>query len=332
MTRLALVTPGADYSGVGLGKYAPFANPRASLRGAYVLGTKYSDSSLKDQSGLGQDLVAVGNPLVAAGSAFLSATGYYQLPFTDAALGLTNNAMSYVAVSKVQPGVGAGLVTPGTNAPQASLLADSGTNIYTAVSRDSSSTATADLSPGANSIAAVTVTAGGSGYTGDFMVSFGGSPSTAATGWAHVVAGAVVAIYVLNLGNGYSVPPSVNLSLGDGTGATATSTLTTAGDPGRGSRFEFTAATFSLAKTTLYRRFASMPTFETTVNTTAVTALGSPRPLHIGYVTDDSGAGFTGGTAEMCLAAVYNQELTPTEMNQVFLSAQKFLASCGTIL
>lgn len=331
--RTAIVT-GGDFSQVGLGKYSPFANPRASLQGAYLLGTKYDDSWLTDKSGVGHDLVAIGTPLVGAASSICSASGYFALPITDAQLAAANNEMTYVTVSKVPSTQAALLMSPGTNAPQSSMYVEATAGILGAISRDSSNTVTVDIA-GSSTLAYVTVTAGGSGYSGDFPVAFGGSPTTAATGWAHVVGGVVVAIYVLTPGAGYGVAPSVDLSKGDGTGATATSFIgsTGPGDLGRGSRYEFSAATFSFTKTALYRRYGAMPTFQTVSATSpTLTALGSARPLHIGYGTDDSAGTYLAGTPEMVLGQAFNRALTLTELNQVYLSAQTFLASCGVTL
>ena len=70
----------------------------------------------------------------------------------------------------------------------------------------------------------VHVTAGGSGYTSNFAVTFTGGHGSGATATAITSGGAVVAINLTNPGTGYQAGDTVtvNLSAGAGTGATAT--------------------------------------------------------------------------------------------------------------
>ncbi|HEX8838783.1 MAG TPA: hypothetical protein VF748_17705 [Candidatus Acidoferrum sp.] len=70
----------------------------------------------------------------------------------------------------------------------------------------------------------VNVTAGGSGYTTNFAVTFSGGHGSGAAATAIVAGGAVVKINVTNAGSGYlpGDAVTVNLSAGSGTGATAT--------------------------------------------------------------------------------------------------------------
>lgn len=75
----------------------------------------------------------------------------------------------------------------------------------------------------AGGVSAVTVTAGGSGYT-SATVAFSGGGGSGATATATVAAGAVTAVTVTAAGSGYTTTPTVTIS-GDGTGATATATL-----------------------------------------------------------------------------------------------------------
>jgi len=79
--------------------------------------------------------------------------------------------------------------------------------------------------PLSGGIGAVTVTAGGSGYTSAPTVSFsGGSPSTPAAATATVSGGSVTSVTMTSWGSGYSSTPAVTFSGGGGSGAQATAT------------------------------------------------------------------------------------------------------------
>ena len=84
---------------------------------------------------------------------------------------------------------------------------------------------------GATSVASISVTAAGSGYTSAPTVTISASPSTSGTAAATADLGGgstVTAITVTFPGFGYTSAPTVTLSGGGGTGATATATLSTA--------------------------------------------------------------------------------------------------------
>jgi hypothetical protein len=74
---------------------------------------------------------------------------------------------------------------------------------------------------------AITVTSGGSGYTtATALVQYPGLTGTAPTITTTVAGGAVTAVIVVDGGSGYSRAPSVTIE-GDGSGATATATVST---------------------------------------------------------------------------------------------------------
>jgi len=73
-------------------------------------------------------------------------------------------------------------------------------------------------------VSSVTVTAGGSGYTSAPTVTLTGGGGTGATATA-TVAGPVTSINVTNGGTGYTSAPAVTLTGGGGSGATATATV-----------------------------------------------------------------------------------------------------------
>ncbi len=75
----------------------------------------------------------------------------------------------------------------------------------------------------AGTVASITLTAGGSGYTAA-TVAFSGGGGSGATATATVSAGAVVSFTITNGGSGYTSAPTVTIS-GDGTGATGTAVL-----------------------------------------------------------------------------------------------------------
>jgi len=79
-----------------------------------------------------------------------------------------------------------------------------------------------------NSVASVTVSAGGSSYTSAVVVTFSAPASgVTATGTAVVSSNAVQSVTITNPGNGYSSAPTITFSGGGGTGAAATSVLAT---------------------------------------------------------------------------------------------------------
>jgi hypothetical protein len=113
-----------------------------------------------------------------------------------------------------------------TIGPITAINVSSGGTGYTAVplveitGQGSGATATAVLSA-TGAIKKILVTAGGTGYDNTLTVSVTEVGGTGATAKARVVGGAVVAIDVLTSGSGY-VSPTVTISGGGGSGATAT--------------------------------------------------------------------------------------------------------------
>lgn len=74
-------------------------------------------------------------------------------------------------------------------------------------------------------IAAISVTAGGSGYTDDFAVAFTGGGGSGGAGTALVSNGAVVRVEITAVGTGYTSTPTVGFGAGAGAGATATASI-----------------------------------------------------------------------------------------------------------
>ena len=98
-------------------------------------------------------------------------------------------------------------------------------------------TATACL----NGVTAITVTAGGSGYTSPPIVGIAGGGGTGAQAVATISGGVVTGINITVPGCNYALVPTVNFTLGGGAGAAATATITpgsvgtiTLGAPGFG--------------------------------------------------------------------------------------------------
>jgi len=89
--------------------------------------------------------------------------------------------------------------------------------------------ASTNQSGGVNS---VTVSAGGSGYTSNFAVTFtgGGSGASGAAGTAIVSGGAVTSVTVTSAGTGYTAAPSVSFTNGSGTGAAGSALITGSSD------------------------------------------------------------------------------------------------------
>ena len=82
------------------------------------------------------------------------------------------------------------------------------------------------------SVASVTVSNPGVGYTGPFAVIFTGGGGTGAAATATVTGGGVISITVTDGGSGYTSAPTIDLSNGGGTGADATAYLGITPDTG----------------------------------------------------------------------------------------------------
>lgn len=76
-----------------------------------------------------------------------------------------------------------------------------------------------------NGVTAITIGAGGSGYTSAPTVTLTGGGGTGATAEATVSGGVVTKITVTNPGSGYTTAPTVAFAGGGGTGATATASV-----------------------------------------------------------------------------------------------------------
>lgn len=74
-------------------------------------------------------------------------------------------------------------------------------------------------------VVAISVTAGGTGYTKDFAVTGSGGAGSGLAGTAIVNRGVVVRIEITDVGTGYTSAPTVVLSAGDGMGAAATAVI-----------------------------------------------------------------------------------------------------------
>lgn len=81
-------------------------------------------------------------------------------------------------------------------------------------------------------VISIAVTAGGSGYTTAPTVAISGGGGSGATAQAVIDSGEVVGILITNRGSGYTSTPTVTLTGGAGTGATAVATVAQAPDFG----------------------------------------------------------------------------------------------------
>lgn len=140
-----------------------------------------------------------------------------------------NNLKAYVTAGSVTGTYTVSIGRPGYVAETYPNISGSGatlwTNIINAINNGVSSRGPSNLvvASAGDSVAATTITAGGSGYTAaTISASGGGGSGFAAT--VTVASGAVTAITVTNRGTGYTSAPTLTIS-GDGTGATATASL-----------------------------------------------------------------------------------------------------------
>lgn len=109
---------------------------------------------------------------------------------------------------------------------QAPLNANTGPQPYTGLMRRVfGGGALIDSFTNYGTITSITLTNGGTGYTGTPTVSFSGGGGTGAAANAVVVGGVVTAIEITNVGSGYTSAPIVTISGGSGSGAVATATV-----------------------------------------------------------------------------------------------------------
>lgn len=76
-----------------------------------------------------------------------------------------------------------------------------------------------------NGVTAITIGNGGSGYTSAPTITLTGGGGTGATAEATVSGGVITKITVTNAGQGYTTAPTVNIAGGNGTGGTATASV-----------------------------------------------------------------------------------------------------------
>ena len=83
----------------------------------------------------------------------------------------------------------------------------------------------AALTGGTSAVEACVVTAGGTGYSDSFAVSFSGGGGSGAAGTATAVDGIVVAVDITAVGSGYTSAPTPDFTAGGGSSATGTAIL-----------------------------------------------------------------------------------------------------------
>lgn len=81
-------------------------------------------------------------------------------------------------------------------------------------------------------LATITVTAGGSGYTSVPAIGFSGGGGSNATATATILGGAVSAITITAVGSGFTASPTVTFTGGGGTGSTASASIMPTGQNG----------------------------------------------------------------------------------------------------
>lgn len=100
MSVLNLVVPNADFSATGLGKFLSIPDFRNSLYAAYVFGSDFGGTGLKDHSGNGRDCTFVGTPGGIAGAIITAAgTGYTSAPTVSFSGGGGSGAAATATVS-----------------------------------------------------------------------------------------------------------------------------------------------------------------------------------------------------------------------------------------
>ena len=127
------------------------------------------------------------------------------------------------------------------------------------------------------SVASVTITGGGSGFTSAPGVIFTGTGSGAAGTAVISAAGAVTAVIVTNGGTGYTSAPSISFSGGGGSGATATAVLrSVTGVPGSaGATVTFTVGAMTAGSTATLTLTVSVASTGVPAGTNTVTNTAS---------------------------------------------------------
>ncbi len=114
------------------------------------------------------------------------------------------------------------------------------------------------------SVASITLTNGGAGYSSEPSVSFSGGGGGGAQAQAFISGGSVTAVFMTRRGTGYTSPPTVAITGGGGSGATATVTIGTWGWGGGMDQGGYLSE--EILSTTMFRAYRSMGGDSTSVN------------------------------------------------------------------
>lgn len=155
-----------------------------------------------------------------AGLGAAQAADFARLYASNLGSGITNAGGSAVATGTVRFGIFPAGFNFAANANNPAALETAFTQVYS-VSGNIRAQGTNGFFEYNNGVRAVTVTAGGTGYTSAPTVTLTGGGGSGATATATVSGGAVTAVTIVNPGTGYTSAPTVAFS-GPGTGATAT--------------------------------------------------------------------------------------------------------------
>lgn len=165
-----------------------------------------------------------------------------------------------------------------------------------------------------NTVAQVTVTAGGSGYTGTPTVTFSGGGGSGAAATAVVSGGAVTGITLTSGGTGYTSAPTVTIS-GTGTGAAATAAL--AGVTAAGSTLTFNVGSLAVGAT------ATFVINSVVANNGSVPA-GDHTLVNTAQVTDSYDTTPRTSTANVVVSATpvltLTETATPSDQRVVYVS------------
>jgi hypothetical protein len=165
-----------------------------------------------------------------------------------------------------------------------------------------------------SSVASVSVTSGGSGYTAAPTVTFSAAPNggTTATGTAVLSGGSVSSVTITNAGSGYTTPPTVTFS------------APTAG----------TTATGTAADTGIISLVAGSPTttgYNISTNTTTVTAAQSQLAGPYGIAFDNLGDLFIADEYDASLDVLNTNATGTNTVNTVAVPAGTIWKIAGTV-
>jgi hypothetical protein len=240
--------------------------------------------SILQQSGA---LVSVGGTTITTGDTqFFSGPAAALAVLSDAGnfAELTNQINTYFAQNSGSPNVGISILELGVQSPVSAGITALEAFINGTEQQQFYGYAVPFTWDGLSGVISVTVTDGGTGYTGSPTVAFSapGGSGTTATGTVVAVGGVITGVTITNPGTGYTAAPTLTFT-GSGTDAAATATI--------GSPLNAMAANFSSNTSKTY--------FVVKTTSTTISAYAPTTKSIIAWVDSPTAASTESGAAAM---------------------------------